>query len=247
MTVGAGALLAGASLLAAALVASAPAAASSAAASETSKDAPGRPATFLALGDSYTIGQGVTAQERWPERLVALLAGRGVPLAPPRVIARTGWTTADLERALAVERPAGPFDLVSLMIGVNDQFQGRALDSYQRGFGALIAQAVTLAGGEPRRVLVLSIPDYGVTPFARRVGLEPREVAADVDRFNTTARLATQRAGARWIDVTPASRGAAADVELLARDGLHPSAKLHAQWAALVLPVAVEALTVDRR
>jgi len=244
--VGAGALLAGASLLVAAVAASAPGAASSTAAGGSS-DARTRPATFLALGDSYTIGQGVTPEERWPERLVASLAARGMAVAPPRVIARTGWTTADLERALAPERPAGPFDLVSLMIGVNDQFQGRTLDSYARGFGALLAQAVTLAGGEPRRVLVLSIPDYGVTPFARRVGLDAREVAAEVDRFNAAAALATQRAGAHWIDVTPASRRAAADVELLARDGLHPSGKLHAQWAALVLPVAVEALTADKR
>ena len=240
-------MLAGASLLAAVLAASVPSAANPAAASESSRDVPVRPATFLALGDSYTVGQGVTPEERWPERMAALLAARGVAVAPPRVIARTGWTTADLERALAPERPAGPFDLVSLMIGVNDQFQGRTLDSYARGFGALLAQAVTLAGGEPRRVLVLSIPDYGVTPFARRVGLDAREVAAEVDRFNAAAGVATQRAGAHWIDVTPASRRAAADVELLARDGLHPSGKLHAQWAALVLPVAVEALTADKR
>lgn len=247
MTVGASAVLGGASLLAVVLWATTPSAASSAAASGSSRDAPARPATFLALGDSYSIGQGVAPEERWPERLVALLAGRGVALGPPRVIARTGWTTADLERALAAERPTGPFGLVSLMIGVNDQFQGQSLEGYERRFTGLLAQAVTLAGGEPRRVVVLSIPDYGVTPFARRVGLDPREVAAELDRFNAAARLATERAGARWIDVTPASRGAAADAGLLARDGLHPSAKLHAQWAALALPVAVAALTVDKR
>jgi hypothetical protein len=106
---------------------------------------------------------------------------------------------------------------------------------------------VTLAGGEPRRVLVLSIPDYGVTPFARRAGLDARAVTAEVDRFDAAARLATQHAGARWIDVTTASRRAAADIELLARDGLHPSGKLHAEWAALVLPVALEAFAVDKR
>lgn len=206
-----------------------------------------RPRTFLALGDSYTVGQSVSAEERWPERLVSLLAERGVALAAPRVIARTGWTTADLGRALAAERPAGPFDLVTLMIGVNDEFQGRGLESYERGFGALLTQAVGLAGGEPRRVLVLSIPDYGVTPFARRAGLDAREVAAEVDRFNAVARAATQRAGAHWVDFTPASRRAAADAELLARDGLHPSGKLHAEWAALVVPAALEALAVEKR
>ena len=242
-----GALLAGAGLLALALAANGPARASSAAAPEAPGTARSRPGTFLALGDSYTIGQSVTPEERWPERLVTLLGGRGVALAPPRVIARTGWTTADLERALLAERPTGPFDLVSLMIGVNDQFQGQSVESYERRFVTLLAQAVTLAGGEPRRVLVLSIPDYGVTPFARRVGLDPREVAAEVDRFDAAARLATQRAGAHWVDVTPASRRAAADPELLARDGLHPSGKLHAEWAALALPVALEALAADER
>jgi lysophospholipase L1-like esterase len=216
------------------------------AASERSAAGRAQPATFLALGDSYTIGQGVTAPERWPERLVALLAARGVTVAPPRVLARTGWTTADLDRAMAAEQPKGAFDLVSLMIGVNDQFQGQSVDSYERRFTALLAQAVALAGGEPRRVLVLSIPDYGVTPFARRLGLDGREVAAEVDHFNAAARLAVQRAGARWVDVTPASRRAAADVELVARDGLHPSGKLHAEWAALAMPAALEALAARR-
>ncbi|HET9767703.1 MAG TPA: GDSL-type esterase/lipase family protein [Thermoanaerobaculia bacterium] len=200
------------------------------------------PRSFLALGDSYTIGQGVAAADRWPERLAALLGARGVVLSPPRVIARTGWTTADLARALAAERPAGPFDLVSLMVGVNDQFRGEELAGYERRFGALLGEAVALAGGDARRVLVLSIPDYGVTPFARGLGLDPRAVVAEVDRFNDAARLAARRAGARWVDVTPASRRAAAAAELLARDGLHPSAKLHAEWAALALPAALAAL-----
>jgi lysophospholipase L1-like esterase len=201
------------------------------------------PRSFLALGDSYTIGQGVAAEDRWPERLAALLGARGVVLSPPRVIARTGWTTADLARALAAERPTGPFDLVSLMIGVNDQFRGEELAEYERRFGALLAEAVALAGGEPRRVLVLSIPDYGVTPFARGLRLDARAVAAEVDRFNDAARAAARNTGARWVDVTPASRRAAADAELLARDGLHPSEKLHAEWAALVLPAALAALS----
>lgn len=247
MTVAASAVLGGASALALVLVASVSAAATSPSASFGSSGVRAKPATFLALGDSYTIGQSVTPEERWPERLVALLAARGLVVAPPRVIARTGWTTADLDRALAADRPVGPFDLVSLMIGVNDQFQGRSVESYDRRFAALLAQAVTLAGGEPRRVLVLSIPDYGVTPFARRVGLDARQVAAEVDRFNAAARVAAQHAGAHWVDVTPASRGAATDGELLARDGLHPSAKLHAHWAELVLPAAIEALAVAKR
>jgi lysophospholipase L1-like esterase len=202
---------------------------------------------FLALGDSYTIGEGVAAEERWPELLVGLLAARGVAVSPPRVIARTGWTTRDLTRALDAERPVGPFDIVSLMIGVNDQFRGDDVDGYAARFETLLGRAVELAGGVRSRVLVLSIPDYGVTPFARGFGMDAREVARDVDRFNEAARRATQRAGARWIDLTPASRQAADDLELLARDGLHPSAKLHAEWARLALPLAVDALAAQPR
>ena len=202
---------------------------------------------FLALGDSYTIGEGVAPADRWPERLVALLAARGIAVSPPRVIARTGWTSRDLGRALDAERPDGPFDLVSLMIGVNDQFRGEEVESYAARFETLLARAVALAGGEPSRVLVLSIPDYGVTPFARRLGIDASEVASEVDRFNEVARRAAQRAGARWIDVTPTSRRAAGDVELLARDELHPSARLHAEWATSVLSLAVEALSAQPR
>jgi len=206
---------------------------------------------FLALGDSYTIGESVAAEDRWPERLVGLLAARGVAMSPPRVIARTGWTTRDLARALDAERPQvpveAPFELVSLMIGVNDQFRGEDVEGYAARFEALLARVVALAGGSPSRVLVLSIPDYGVTPFARRFGIDPRKVAGEVDRFNEAARRATLRAGAQWIDVTPASRRAAEDAELIARDGLHASAKLHAEWARSVLPVAVEALATPAR
>jgi lysophospholipase L1-like esterase len=200
---------------------------------------------FLALGDSYTVGEGVSPDERWPERLVALLAARGAAVAPPEVIARTGWTTADLEGAIAEAAPKGPYDLVSLMIGVNDQFRGRTLEEYAPAFAALLAEAIAFAGGDPRRVLVLSIPDYGVTPFARRFGLDASEVSREIDRFDAAAREACVRASAHWVDVTTLSRRAAGEPDLIARDGLHPSPRLHGEWAAAVLPAARTALAAS--
>ena len=197
---------------------------------------------LLALGDSYTIGEGVGAGERWPEQMTALLAARGVALAPPQVIARTGWTTSQLDAAVAEAAPRGHYALVSLMIGVNNQYRGLPIADYQREFSALLERALAFAGGEPRRVLVLSIPDYGGTPYARRRGLDGARVAAEIDRFNGAARSATELAGAAWIDVTPASRRAGSEPALLVSDELHPSAKLHAEWAAQALPAALAAL-----
>lgn len=236
-----GALLSGVALLAS-LAGGRAAAAESAVADAAARPAPVQPARFLALGDSYTIGEGVGRDERWPERLIELLADEGVAVGPPQVIARTGWTTARLADALTAAAPVGPYDLVTLMIGVNDQFGGRDVGDYERGFLGLLERAVALAGGDAGRVLVLSIPDYGVTPFARGLDLDAREVQAEIDAFNAVARRASERAGARWVDVTPASRAAATEAGLLAGDGLHPSGRLHAEWAKLVLAPARAAL-----
>ena len=200
------------------------------------------PRRFLALGDSYTIGEGVTAAERWPEQLAALLAARGRAFAPPTIIARTGWTTGELEQAIALAAPHGPFDLVSLMVGVNNQYRGLPVDAYEAELSKLLAQAIVFSGDRPGRVLVLSIPDYSVTPFARRAGRDGPEVAAAIDAFNAAARAATTHAGARWVDVTPASKRAAGAPELVTADGLHPSATLHTEWAELALPAAMAAI-----
>ncbi len=196
---------------------------------------------YLALGDSYTIGQGVAPAERWPAQLAALLTRHGIRFAPPEIVARTGWTTADLQAALDREPPRGPFALVSLQIGVNDQFQGFPADADYRGrFRRLLGRAVAWAGGEPGRVLVLSIPDWGVTPFG--AGRAGAEVGAEIDRFNAVNREETARAGARWVDITPESRQVAGDRSYFAADGLHPSAKQYAAWAAVAFDPAQAAL-----
>jgi lysophospholipase L1-like esterase len=196
---------------------------------------------YLALGDSYTIGQGVAPADRWPAQLAALLGRHGIPFAPPEIVARTGWTTEDLAAALDREPPRGPFALVSLQIGVNDQYQGGEADAgYRDRFRRLLGRAIRLAGDEPRRVLVLSIPDWGVTPFAE--GRDRRSIAAAIDRFNAVNREETLRAGARWVDITPGSRRSGSDRSLFVADGLHPSGRQYAAWAHLALDPATAAL-----
>src|SRR5437867_870540 len=133
---------------------------------------------YLALGDSYTIGEGVAEQERWPVQLVRLLRHRGVAIADPEIIARTGWTTEELAAAIAQHPPRGPYALVSLLIGVNDQYRGGDPEAYRPRFAALLAQAISFAGNDARRVIVLSIPDWGVSPFA--AGGDRARIAAEI-------------------------------------------------------------------
>ncbi|MFN8501857.1 MAG: GDSL-type esterase/lipase family protein [Kouleothrix sp.] len=198
------------------------------------------PRRFLALGDSYTIGESVAAAERWPVQLAGLLRARGVALAEPQIIARTGWTTDELAAAIDAAEPQGPFDLVSLLVGVNNQYRGRAAGEYRAELRALLGRAVALAGGDARRVLVLSIPDWGVTPFA--AGRDAARIAAEIDAFNAIGRAEALDAGVRYVDVTAESRRAATDPALVAGDGLHPSGAMYAAWAALALPDALAAL-----
>ena len=196
---------------------------------------------FLALGDSYTIGESGMPSERWPVQLVGLLRESGFNVGPPAIIATTGWTTAELERGIDAAGPKGPYDLVSLLIGVNNQYRGGDVEVYRKEFTALLRRSIEFAGGEPSRVLVLSIPDWGVTPFAAR--RDRARVAAEIDRFNAVNREEAGRAGARYVDVTPISREAAARPDLTAPDGLHPSGKMYAEWAKAALPAAREAMT----
>jgi lysophospholipase L1-like esterase len=188
---------------------------------------------FLALGDSYTIGEGVDAAERWPAQLAAILRERGHDLGEPRIIARTGWTTGELAEAIDGAELAGRYALVSLLAGVNNQYRGLPLDEYRSEFGALLETATALAGGDARRVIVLSIPDWGVTPFAE--GRNRERVAAEIDAFNAANLLETLERGASYVDVTPTSRRAKTEPALIAGDGLHPSGAMYRLWAELAL------------
>lgn len=199
----------------------------------TSSDAP----RFLALGDSYTIGEGVAPAEGWPGQLAARLRQSGVAIGEPETIAVTGWTTDELDAGIDAAAPEGPFDLVTLLIGVNNQYRGYPLDSYRADVRALLARAVGFAGGDASRVVAVSFPDWGVTPFA--ADRDRGQIAAEVDAFNAAARAEAEAAGAAWVDIADLSRTQGA---LVVDDRLHPSAEAYAGWVARILPAAREAL-----
>lgn len=200
---------------------------------------------FLALGDSYTIGEGAPSADRWPVQLAGLLRQKGRAVGDPEIIARTGWTVRELSAGIDAAAPRGPFELVTLLIGVNDQYRGADPETYRTGFVKMLARAVDFAGGKAGRVVVLSIPDWGVTPFARESGREPARIAAEIERFNTVNREETLRAGARFVDITPVSLRAGSDPSLLAPDGLHYSGSMYGEWARLALPAASAALELQ--
>jgi lysophospholipase L1-like esterase len=191
---------------------------------------------FLALGDSYTIGEGVAPSERWPVQLARLLLELGLEPLETTIIAQTGWTTADLQAGINAGHPTGDFDLVSLLIGVNNQYRGLSQSAYRQEFISLLQQSVNYAGNRPSRVIVLSIPDWGVTPFAG--GRDRTAIAREIDLFNTVNRQESGRLRVHYVDVTEISRQAEGNPSLIAGDGLHPSGKMYAQWADKVLPIA---------
>jgi lysophospholipase L1-like esterase len=195
--------------------------------------APSRDLRILALGDSYTIGESVPVEQRWPVQLAALLRKRGLPVAEPQIIAKTGWTTDELSAAMDAATLTPPYDLVTLLIGVNNQYRGREVDNYRGEFRALLDRAIDLAGDRPDRVLVLSIPDWGITPFAREKQRDATTVAAEIDAYNAVNREEAQRSGIAWVNITPMTREAATDSTLLAEDGLHPSGRDYARWAGV--------------
>jgi lysophospholipase L1-like esterase len=196
---------------------------------EPGEDAPRPPvaARYLALGDSYTIGESVDPAQRWPVQLAQAL-----DLPPPTIIARTGWSVAQLDAAMDRVLLLDDYDLVTLLIGVNDQFRGGTIEAYRPAFRGMLARAIGLAG-DPCRVVVLSIPDYGNTPFG-----QPRAeaIGAAIDAFNQVNREETERAGAEYVDITAISREA--DPALVAADGLHPSGAQYRRWMLEALPTA---------
>lgn len=205
--------------------------------SETQKpDLADYPLRYLALGDSYTIGEGVAEAERWPVQLSDSLAKRGITVERPQIIARTGWTTAELKAGIEQVNPQGPFDMVSLLIGVNNQYRGESrgytMEGYRQEFTGLLQMAIEFAGGKPERVFVVSIPDYSVTPFVREEN--KARVSAEIDTYNAVNLEITGSFGIRYFDITPLSRLAAGDNTLLAPDKLHPSGKMYTMWVDLM-------------
>ena len=193
---------------------------------------------YLALGDSYTIGEGIPEDGRWPVVLARALRAEGVALEDPRIIATTGWTTDELAAAIDAAEPLGEWDFVSLLVGVNNQYRGRSLENYREEFTTLLQRAIGFARGRAERVLVLAIPDWGVTPFGATSGRDVAQIAHELDGFNSAAAEICAAHGVAFVDIAPVARVRGAEAAMLAEDGLHPSAAMYALWAAQALPVA---------
>jgi lysophospholipase L1-like esterase len=191
---------------------------------------------YLALGDSYTIGEQVLPAENFPNQVATMLK-RDNSAVSTRIIAVTGWTTDELERGIIEAKDTAPllpqYDLVSLLIGVNNQYRGRRIENYRPEFEELLKKAIAFAGNRPDRVVVLSIPDWGVTPFAE--GRDRAQIAREIDAYNAANREIALLHHIHYIDITPWTREAAADPSLLAADGLHPSGKEYRRWAERIV------------
>lgn len=183
---------------------------------------------YLALGDSYTIGESVDSSMRWPVQLVEKLREDSVNMADAEIIAQTGWTTDELMNGITSAQVGNDYDLVSLLIGVNNQYRGRDISNFREELVELIDIAIRKADSVPENVIVLSIPDWGVMPFAE--GLDSEEIAAEIDSFNNVVREECNYAGIKFFDITDISRRASGDQSLVANDGLHPSGKMYALW-----------------
>ena len=191
--------------------------------------------SYLALGDSYTVGQSVQKVGSFPAQLVQMLRDKNINVTDPEIIAATGWTTQNLLSSLAANPPRQTYSFVTLLIGVNNQYQGRSLEEYKIQFTQLLNMAISYADNNKNHVFVLSIPDYSVTPFAN--GSDTQKIAMQIDEFNEANKIISSNAGVHYLDITSISRNAKNDPLLIAGDGLHPSAKQYSQWDELLAPL----------
>lgn len=195
--------------------------------------------TYLALGDSYTIGHSVSPEERFPMQLANLLNKDSFHVSHVRIVAKTGWTTDELKAGIASANIAdSTYSLVSLLIGVNNQYRGRPVATYKPEFEALLQQAIAFAGGDRSRVFVVSIPDYAFTPF----GKGNTSISQGIDEYNAANKEIADAYEIRYFNITPISREGLDDPLLVASDGLHPSGKQYYLWAQLMLPGVKEML-----
>lgn len=185
--------------------------------------------TYLALGDSYTIGEQVEPSLNFPSQTAAMLTQQGLPTAEPKIIAVTGWTTDELAEAIEKENLKGTYSFVTLLIGVNNQYRGRSIENYREEYTALLKQAIAFAGGDPSHVFVLSIPDWGVTPFAE--GRDRVQIAKDIDAYNKAKEEITKAHKVHWLEITESTRKHGIDESYLVEDKLHYSGKEYGVWA----------------
>jgi len=201
--------------------------------------------SYLALGDSYTIGEQVPAADNFPHQAVRLLHGMKIDVAEPVIIATTGWTTDELAASIREHNIRETFSFVTLLIGVNNQYRGRSIENYSQEFSQLLTQAITFAGGSQQHVFVLSIPDWGVTPFAE--GRDRAHIARDIDAYNAACKKMTLAAGCHYTDVTDSTRLHGTDPEYLVADALHPSGKEYAIWAKRLVDKVAGVLQWQRK
>ena len=193
--------------------------------------------TYLALGDSYTIGESVDTKDRFPVQLTAQLNSSNYNVSIPEIIAQTGWTTNELLSEINKNEPIGKFSIVTLLIGVNNQYRGGDLEVYREEFKVLLNKAISYTS-EPKNVIVLSIPDWGVTPFAINMGRDPNKIKSEIDQFNEINKAESLLLGVSYINITDISREAENDESLLAQDGLHPSGKMYSLWVERMIETA---------
>lgn len=190
--------------------------------------------TILCLGDSYTIGEAVEPHERFSHQSVEILRQKGIFFDEPKIIAKTGWTTDELSAAIKEQNLHKTYDAVTLLIGVNNQYRNRDIESYRKEFTELLQTALQYANNNNQHVFVISIPDWGVTPFALKDERGEQKIAQQIDAFNAVNEQISKEAGVHYIDITPDSRKAKQDTKLLASDGLHPSGEMYREWADLL-------------
>lgn len=191
---------------------------------------------YLALGDSYTIGESVDENKRWPVQLVKELNKEGFAVAAPKIIAKTGWTTNELQDSIEKQNPDDDYDLVSLLIGVNNQYRGYPINQYKKEFEELLVKAISLADEDSDKVFVVSIPNYGVTPFGIKKGED--SIRQELLIYDSIADSISSAYDIAFINITPVSEKAKVDKSFIANDQLHPSGKQYTEWVQLITPVA---------
>jgi lysophospholipase L1-like esterase len=198
------------------------------------------PLRFLALGDSYTVGEGIFLEESWPHLLARRLTSSGFPCSPPEVIAKTGWSSDELLAAIETANPQGPYDVITLMIGVNNQYRGWNPDDMCRDVRTTLFKAVDLVGGRNNRIFVISIPDWGTSPFGQTKN--PEAITPDILLFSEMIAIEARRRRTNWIDITDFSELALHFPEFNAADHLHPSGAMHHLWMERIAPVVLKQL-----
>lgn len=190
---------------------------------------------YLALGDSYTIGEGVSLTKSFPYQVVQLLRSKEFNFGAPEIIAKTGWTTDELQDAISKIKLLSKYDFVSLLIGVNNQYRGRDALEYKEQFEELLKKAIELANGKKEHVLIVSIPDYSVTPYANSMDTE--KISKEIEVFNGINKALSIQYKVQYVDITETSRNTKNDPTLTTSDGLHPSEKEYAKWAEKIVEV----------